>query len=94
MKEKLIKIFTILVFTISTFAEAEYRLGVDYRIADNPLPVKKDGVVEVMETFWYGCNACYQFDPVINKWAASQVYKNTCYMEQNSSRTRQVVLRR
>ena len=32
MKEKLIKIFTILVFTISTFAEAEYRLGVDYRI--------------------------------------------------------------
>ena len=72
MKEKLIKIFTILVFTISTFAEAEYRLGVDYRIADNPLPVKKDGVVEVMETFWYGCNACYQFDPVINKWAASQ----------------------
>ena len=29
MKEKLIKIFTILVFTISTFAEAEYRLGVD-----------------------------------------------------------------
>ena len=72
MKEKLIKIFTILVFTISTFAEAEYRLGVDYRIVDNPLPVKKDGVVEVMETFWYGCNACYQFDPVINKWAASQ----------------------
>jgi len=41
MKEKLIKIFTILVFTISTFAEAEYRLGVDYRIADNPLPAKK-----------------------------------------------------
>lgn len=72
MKEKLIKIFTILVFTISTFAEANYRLGVDYRIADNPLPVKKDGVVEVMETFWYGCNACYQFDPVINKWAATQ----------------------
>ena len=72
MKEKLIKIFTILVFTISTFAEAEYRLGVDYRIADNPLPVKKDGVVEVMETFWYGCNACYQFDPVINSWASRQ----------------------
>ena len=59
MKEKLIKIFTILVFTISTFAEAEYRLGVDYRIADNPLPVKKDGVVEVMETFWYGCCLLY-----------------------------------
>ena len=72
MKEKLIKIFTILVFTISTFAEAEYRLGVDYRIVDNPLPVKKDGVVEVMETFWYGCNACYQFDPVINSWASRQ----------------------
>jgi thiol:disulfide interchange protein DsbA len=39
---------------------------------DNPLPVKRDGIVEVSETFWYGCNACYQFDPVVNSWASRQ----------------------
>ena len=47
--------FFLLLFTISLCAE--YKLGVDYRIVENPLPVKKDGVVEVTETFWYGCNA-------------------------------------
>ena len=72
MKEQLIKIFTILVFTFTTFLQAEYRLGVDYRIVNNPLPIKKDGVVEVMETFWYGCRACYQFDPMLNQWASNQ----------------------
>ena len=65
----LISLF-IIFFSLST--TAEYRLGVDYRLVDNPLPVKRDGIVEVSETFWYGCNACYQFDPVINSWAARQ----------------------
>ena len=40
----------IIFFTV--FTNAEYRLGVDYRIVDNPLPVKRDGIVEVTETFW------------------------------------------
>ena len=68
-KNTLISLF-IIFFSRST--TAEYRLGVDYRIVDNPLPVKRDGIVEVSETFWYGCNACYQFDPVINSWASRQ----------------------
>ena len=68
-KNTLISLFFIF-FSLST--TAEYRLGVDYRIVDNPLPVKRDGIVEVSETFWYGCNACYQFDPVINSWASRQ----------------------
>ena len=62
-KNTLISLF-IIFFSLST--TAEYRLGVDYRLVDNPLPVKRDVIVEVSETFWYGCNACYQFDPVIN----------------------------
>tara|TARA_B100001079_G_scaffold161540_1_gene138468 strand:- start:1458 stop:2084 length:627 start_codon:yes stop_codon:yes gene_type:complete len=57
-------------FTISV--SAEYRLGLDYTIVDNPLPVKKDGVVEVTESFWYGCGGCYSFEPAINDWAAKQ----------------------
>ena len=68
-KNTLISLF-IIFFSLS--ATAEYRLGVDYRLVDNPLPVKRDGIVEVSETFWYGCNACYQFDPVINSWASRQ----------------------
>ena len=68
-KNTLISLF-IIFFSLST--TAEYRLGVDFRLVDNPLPVKRDGIVEVSETFWYGCNACYQFDPVINSWASRQ----------------------
>jgi thiol:disulfide interchange protein DsbA len=68
-KNTLISLFFIF-FSLSI--TAEYRLGVDYRLVDNPLPVKRDGIVEVSETFWYGCNACYQFDPVINSWASRQ----------------------
>ena len=68
-KNTLISLFFIF-FSLSI--SSEYRLGVDYRLVDNPLPVKRDGVVEVSETFWYGCNACYQFDPVVNSWASRQ----------------------
>ena len=42
-------IFLLAIFTISI--SAEYRLGRDYSIVDNPLPVKKDGIVEVIELF-------------------------------------------
>ena len=62
--------FLLLLFVVSL--SAEYKLGVDYRIVENPLPVKKDGVVEVSETFWYGCNACYQFNPAVDRWAERQ----------------------
>ena len=37
------------VFTISV--NAQFKVGLDYRIVANPLPVKKDGVVEVVESF-------------------------------------------
>ena len=62
--------FLLLLFVVSL--SAEYKLGVDYRIVENPLPVKKDGVVEVSETFWYGCNACYQFNPAVDRWSERQ----------------------
>ena len=56
-------------FAISV--SAEYKLGKDYRLVDNPMPVKKDGIVEVTESFWYGCAHCYSFEPVINNWKAN-----------------------
>ena len=69
-RSKFIKLLFLMLFTVSI--SADYKLGVDYRIVDNPLPVKKDGIVEVTETFWYGCGACYQFDPSVNSWASKQ----------------------
>ena len=67
----LVTFLTFILFTLSVSGEdIEFRLGVDYRIVDNPLPVKKDGVVEVTETFWYGCGACYNFDAPVNSWAS------------------------
>ena len=73
MKNYLKNTFVILflaVFTISV--SADFRPGLDYRIVDNPLPVKKDGIVEVTESFWYGCGGCYSFEPAINDWASKQ----------------------
>ena len=68
--KKFSKLFLIAFFAVSV--SAEYKLGRDYRLVDNPLPVKKDGIVEVTESFWYGCGACYSFEPSINSWKAKQ----------------------
>ena len=67
---RLIQVSFLIIISISV--SAEYKLGKDYRLADNPLPIKKDGIVEVTESFWYGCYACYAFEPSINSWAAEQ----------------------
>jgi thiol:disulfide interchange protein DsbA len=50
-------------------ANAEFRLGKDYGAISKPLPVKQDGVVEVLEIFWYGCGHCYNLEPVIANWS-------------------------
>lgn len=63
------KLSLLALFAISV--SAEYKLGKDYRLVDNPMPVKKDGIVEVTESFWYGCAHCYSFEPVINNWKAN-----------------------
>lgn len=67
---KLFHFSLIAIFTITL--SAEYKLGVDYKLVDNPLPIKRDGIVEVIESFWYGCYGCYTFEPVINAWVSEQ----------------------
>jgi len=64
------KLLLLAVFAVSI--TAEYKLGKDYRLVDNPLPVKRDGIVEVTESFWYGCAHCYSFEPAINSWESKQ----------------------
>ena len=43
--------------------QAAPKLGTDFGVLDSPLPIKKDGKVEVVEAFWYGCGHCYSFEP-------------------------------
>jgi len=61
-----------LFFVVTTFFSgntfAEYKLGRDYLKINNPLTVKQDGVVDVMEVFWYGCGACYSIEGPVNGW--------------------------
>jgi len=48
------KFFLTFILLFSTLeANAEFRLGKDYGAISRPLPVKQDGVVEVLEIFWY-----------------------------------------
>ena len=49
-----------------------YKLGVDYGALSRPLPVKQDGIVEVVEIFWYACGHCFSLEPVIGNWASKQ----------------------
>jgi thiol:disulfide interchange protein DsbA len=46
------------------------RLGTEYRLID-PQPVQKDGRIEVIEFFWYGCPFCYEMQPALEDWVRS-----------------------
>lgn len=69
---KIRKLLIFIPFLFSSLIFADFRQGVDYRLVSNPLPVKRDGIVEVTEVFWYECAACYNFYPAINDWYLNQ----------------------
>ena len=71
-KNLLLSIFGFMLIAFNTNLQAEYKLGKDYQLIDNPLPVRQDGMVEVSEIFWYGCNHCYSFESTINNWDANK----------------------
>ena len=50
-----------------TFAEPE--LGKDYKILSTIQPTHKDGKIEVLEFFFYGCSHCFKMHPAISTWA-------------------------
>jgi thiol:disulfide interchange protein DsbA len=71
-KNLLLCIFGFTLIAFNANLQAEYKLGKDYQLIDNPLPVRQDGMVEVSEIFWYGCGACYSFESTINNWDANK----------------------
>ena len=44
--------------------------GTDYTRLETPLPEPRDGKIEVVEFFWYGCPHCFAFEPSIEPWIA------------------------
>ena len=66
MKKNII-LSTFLLLIISVSVASEYRLGRDYGSLSRPLPVKEDGVVDVVEVFWYGCGHCFNLAPITAK---------------------------
>ncbi len=44
--------------------------GTDYTVLKPEMPVETQGRIEVVEFFWYGCPACYKFEPLLEAWIA------------------------
>ncbi len=50
-------------------ANAEFFFaGDDYKVLPGEARVQHDGRVEVNEFFWYGCPACFRFEPALINW--------------------------
>lgn len=47
---------------------AELAEGRHYQRLQLPQPAESAGKVEVIEFFWYGCNHCADFEPVLHAW--------------------------
>jgi len=39
-----------------------------YQLLASPQPTSVTDKVEVVEMFWYGCNHCYNLEPVVQEW--------------------------
>ncbi len=51
-------------------AEWQFSAGQHYtQLASAQGTSSAPGVIEVAEVFWYGCGGCYNFDPIVEKWA-------------------------
>lgn len=61
---------SLLLLTLSILSfGAVAQQGAGYRTI-NAEPPAVEGSVEVLEFFWYGCGACYQFAPLVDAWKA------------------------
>jgi thiol:disulfide interchange protein DsbA len=53
-----------------------FTAGKHYTVLEAPQPTAvSDGMVEVVEVFWYGCPHCYHLEPVVEKWTENKPAK-------------------
>src|SRR5690554_1186638 len=50
---------------------AQYTEGRHYEVLSNPVRTSDADKIEVTEVFWYGCQHCYSFEPLITDWEAN-----------------------
>lgn len=45
-----------------------YLEGTHYDVLERPVRTADPDRIEVTEVFWYGCNHCYAFEPLLENW--------------------------
>ena len=61
------------VYSLAVFAQAErYIAGTHYERLEQPVRTADESKIEVLEIFWYGCPACYTFEPILNNWVENR----------------------
>ena len=50
------------------YAQAQPKVGVEYRELATAQPADSADQIEVIEFFWYSCPHCYSFEPVLEPW--------------------------
>jgi cyclophilin family peptidyl-prolyl cis-trans isomerase len=56
----------------TTSEQVSFVEGEHYVVLDKPVPTRDSSKVEVIEMFSYGCPHCYEFEPLVKKWASQQ----------------------
>jgi thiol:disulfide interchange protein DsbA len=64
-------IVTFLFLTLTVSAHASIVAGHDYVVLDAPQRQEAKGKIEVIEFFSWGCPHCYDFYPLLARWAAA-----------------------
>ncbi len=64
----------VLVLPLENSASAQVERFVDgthYVTLEDPVNTRDSSKIEVIEAFWYGCPACFRFEPLIEDWKAN-----------------------
>ncbi len=72
MRQLLLVCFFMLLSAAAVAEQAvKFNEGVDYQLIKPAQPTDDPDRIEVVEIFWYGCPACYRFEPSLNPWVSS-----------------------
>ena len=53
----------------ATAQSTQYKAGTHYEVLETPVRTSDPKRIEVAEVFWYGCNHCFTFEPMVSTWA-------------------------
>jgi len=70
--KQIVAILILAPLALSVIAQPErYVAGTHYIELETPVRTNDDSKIEVLEAFWYGCNHCFRFEPLIEDWEAN-----------------------